>query len=175
MGKNGIRIGDWVEINGVGGEVSDIGLFRTTLLETGNWTDKGHPTGRRVTFINSYAIRGQFFNFSTAGQWLWDELTVSVPNGDDTYATIERIHQAVKQATETEAHKAEAEWKLNAHTGAGGLTQFTADATVNLRPSASGVDVLVRYVTRASDRAESRNRLFQKLLDVLRKPDKHTS
>ena len=175
MGKNGIRIGDWVEINGVGGEVSDIGLFRTTLLETGNWTDKGHPTGRRVTFINSYAIRGQFFNFSTAGQWLWDELTVTVPNADDTYATIERIHQAVKQATEIEAHKAEAEWKRNAPTGAGGLTQFTADATVNLRPSASGVDVLVRYVTRASDRAESRNRLFQKLLDVLRKPDKSTN
>ena len=175
MGKNGIRIGDWVEINGVGGEVSDIGLFRTTLLETGNWTDKGHPTGRRVTFINSYAIRGQFFNFSTTGQWLWDELTVTVPNADDTYATIERIHQAVKQATEIEAHKAEAEWKRNAPTGAGGLTQFTADATVNLRPSASGVDVLVRYVTRASDRAESRNRLFQKLLDVLRKPDKSTN
>ncbi|HSU31308.1 MAG TPA: mechanosensitive ion channel domain-containing protein [Bryobacteraceae bacterium] len=53
MGKNGIRVGDWVEINGVGGEVIEVGLLRTTLLETGNWTDKGHPTGRRVTFINS--------------------------------------------------------------------------------------------------------------------------
>ena len=74
MGKNGIRVGDWVEINGVGGEVVDVGLFRTTLLETGNWTDKGHPTGRRVTFINSFAIKGQYFNFSTTGQWMWDEI-----------------------------------------------------------------------------------------------------
>ena len=79
MGKNGIRVGDWVEINGVGGEVVEIGLFRTAMLETGNWTDKGHPTGRRVTFINSFAIKGQYFNFSTTGQWMWDEIEVTFP------------------------------------------------------------------------------------------------
>ena len=168
MGKNGIRVGDWVEINGVGGEVTEIGLFRTVLFETGNWTDKGHPTGRRVTFINSFAIRGQYFNFSTTGQWLWDELSVSVPAGEDTYAMIERIHKAVIAATEKDAHIAEQEWKRGSRSG--GLSQFTAEATVNLRPSASGLDVLVRYVTRASDRADVRNKLFQKVLDVLRQP-----
>jgi hypothetical protein len=51
------------------------------------------------------------------------------------------------------------------------LSQFTAEPTVNLRPSGAGVDVLVRYVTRASDRYEMRNRLFQRVLDVLRKPE----
>jgi len=71
MGRNGIRVGDWVEINGVAGEVVEVGLFRTTLLETGNGTDKGHPTGRRARFLNSFAVTGQFFNFSTTGQWMW--------------------------------------------------------------------------------------------------------
>src|SRR4029077_8098314 len=52
MGRNGIRAGDWVEINGVGGEVIEIGLLKTVLLETGNWADAGHPTGRRVSFVN---------------------------------------------------------------------------------------------------------------------------
>src|ERR1700689_3779811 len=92
MGKNGIRVGDWVEINGVGGEVVEIGLFRTALLETGNWTDKGHPTGRRVTFINNFAISGQYFNFSTSGQWMWDEISVNIPASADAYKTIEAIH-----------------------------------------------------------------------------------
>ena len=63
MGKSGIRLGDWVEINGVSGEVVDLGIFHTVLLETGNWTDSGHPTGRRVTFTNSYAVEGHYFNF----------------------------------------------------------------------------------------------------------------
>ena len=35
MGKNGIRIGDLVEINGVTGEVVELGMFYTVLLETG--------------------------------------------------------------------------------------------------------------------------------------------
>ena len=47
MGRNGIRIGDWVEINGVSGEVVELGMFHTVLRETGNWTDAGHPTGRQ--------------------------------------------------------------------------------------------------------------------------------
>jgi small-conductance mechanosensitive channel len=172
MGKHGIRVGDWVEINGVGGEVTEIGLFRTTLLETGNWTDKGHPTGRRVTFINSFAIRGQYFNFSTTGQWMWDEISLSVPASDDTYAMVEDIHKAVIQETEKDARVAEQEWKRGSRSD--GLSQFSADATVNLRPSAAGVDVLVRYVTRAAERFEMRNRLFQRVLDVLRRPSGET-
>ena len=81
MGKNGIRVGDWVEVNGISGEVVEIGLLRTVLLETGNWADSGHPTGRRVTFVNSFAIEGHYFNFSTTGQWLWDSIEVGVPSG----------------------------------------------------------------------------------------------
>ena len=71
MGKNGIRIGDWVEIEGVSGEVVEIGLLKTVVLEMGS-TSTGHPTGRRVSFMNKFAIERHFFNFSTAGQWLWD-------------------------------------------------------------------------------------------------------
>jgi small-conductance mechanosensitive channel len=168
MGRNGIRVGDWVEINGVGGEVVEIGVFRTALLETGNWTDKGHPTGRRVTFINNFAISGQFFNFSTAGQWMWDEISVNVPAGESTYKTIEAIHKAVLEQTEKDAKLAEEEWK--SATKQQGLGQFTATPSVDMRPAASGIDILVRYVTRAGDRFEMRNRLYQTVIGLLHQP-----
>ncbi|HSY68050.1 MAG TPA: mechanosensitive ion channel domain-containing protein [Edaphobacter sp.] len=169
MGKNGIRIGDWVEINGVGGEVVEIGLFRTALLETGNWTDKGHPTGRRVTFINNFAITGQYFNFSTSGQWMWDEITVNIPPGVDANKTIEAIHDAVVKETEKDASLAEREWQSSTHQY--GLSQFKATPSVDMRPAASGVDIVVRYVIRAGDRFETRNRLYQSVIDLLHKPD----
>jgi small-conductance mechanosensitive channel len=169
MGRNGIRVGDWVEINGVGGEVVEIGLFRTALLETGNWTDKGHPTGRRVTFINSFAVTGQFFNFSTTGQWMWDEINLNVPTGEGTYKTIEAIHKAVLEQTAKDAKLAEAEWK--SANKLGGLGQFSAAPSVDMRPAASGIDILVRYVTRAGDRFEMRNKLYSTVIELLHKPD----
>jgi small-conductance mechanosensitive channel len=169
MGKNGIRVGDWVEINGVGGEVAEVGLFRTALLETGNWTAKGHPTGRRVMFMNSFAVTGQFFNFSTAGQWMWDEISVNVPAGEGTYKTIEAIHKAVVEQTTEDAKLAEAEWKGTARSR--DLRQFSATPSVDMRPAASGIDILVRYVTRAGDRFEMRNKLYGTVIELLHKPE----
>ncbi len=165
MGKNGIRVGDWVEINSVGGEVVEISLFRTTLMETGNWTDKGHPTGRRVTFINNFAITGQYFNFSTVGQWMWDEIKLNIASGEAAYKTIEAIRDRVVAETDKDAHLAEEEWQRA--TQQQGLSQFTAAPSVDLRPGASGIDIIVRYVTRAGDRFEMRNRIYQAMIDIL--------
>ena len=111
IGRNGVRVGDWVEIKGVGGEVIEIGVFKTVLLEMGNWTNTGHPTGRRVSFMNGYAIEGVYFNFSTAGQWLWDELQVTVPAAGDPYGTAQRIRETVEKETEADAQLAEQDWE----------------------------------------------------------------
>jgi small-conductance mechanosensitive channel len=168
MGKNGVRVGDWVEINGVAGEVIEINLFRTTVLENSAWAEKGHPTGRRATFINNFAVTGQFFNFSTAGQWMWDEMSLSLPASPDTYAKAAQLHQAILEETQDDAQLAEQEWKrVPRHSG---LSHATASSSVNLRPSGAGVNILIRYVTRASDRLKVRNRLNERVIDVLHKP-----
>jgi small-conductance mechanosensitive channel len=166
MGRNGIRVGDWVEIDGVGGEVVDLGVFRTWLLETGNWTANGHPTGRRVSFLNGYAIHGKYFNFSTAGQWMWDEIKVSIPPGAETYPMIDKIREAAVKATEADAQMAEEEWKRV--TKEQGSPQFSAKPSVDMRPAAGGgVDIVVRYVTRAGVRLETRNRLFGTVVELM--------
>ncbi len=165
MGKNGISVGDAVEIDGVSGDVVDIGLFRTTLLETGNWTAKGHPTGRRVAIINKFAINGQYFNFSTAGQFLWDEMTVPMGAQEDPYGRVKAIQEAVHAETDDEAQMAMREWQRSDRLHAAG--KFSTEPEVNLRPSAAGFDVLLRYVTRASERVETRNKLYGTVLGIL--------
>jgi len=168
MGRNGIRLGDWVEINGVSGEVVELGMFHTVLLETGNWTDAGHPTGRHVTFTNSFAIEGHYFNFSTSGQWLWDELTVVVPFGRDAQAIAAAIEKEVMAATADSARQAELEWQRASRGERGG--SISAEPGIAVRPAAGGVEIAVRYVTRASERFALRARLYQSAVQLLAEP-----
>jgi len=166
MGRNGIRVGDWVEINGVGGEVIEIGLLKTVLLETGNWADAGHPTGRRVSFVNSFAIEGHYFNFSTSGQWMWDELELTLSADQDPYTVIDGLQKLVAKDTEANAKKAEQEWQ---HTTTRYHVQtFSAEPAINVRPSGSGVEVRVRYITRAYERHETRKRLYEAIVAMMR-------
>jgi small-conductance mechanosensitive channel len=169
MGKHGMRVGDWVEINGVSGEVVELGIFHTVLLETGNWTDAGHPTGRRVTFTNAFAIEGHYFNFSTTGQWLWDELLVMVPFDRDAHAIAEAIQKEVTAATAESTRQAEAEWQRAAR---GRKLGFTAQPGIAIRPApgGGGVEIAVRYVTRAADRYALRSRLYQSAVQLLSQP-----
>lgn len=167
MGKDGIRPGDWVEINGVGGEVVEVGPLHTILLETGNWLDAAHPTGRKVSFVNSFAIEGHYFNFSTSGQWLWDELQVQVPERADPYPLLDAIKKIVTDETAANAKLAEQEWERVTPAYARG--KFTADPSIAVRPSALGLVIYVRYITRANERQEVRARLYQAVVELMHK------
>jgi small-conductance mechanosensitive channel len=169
MGKNGMRLGDWVEINGVTGEVAELGMFHTVLLETGNWTDSGHPTGRRVTFTNSFAIEGHYFNFSTSGQWLWDELTLVVASSQNPYPVVDAIQKTVQEATAESAGQAEKEWQHAAHSW--NMHALSAAPAINVKPVSGGVEIAVRYITRANERYQLRSKLYQAAMALISKKD----
>ncbi len=168
IGKNGIRVGDWVEIEGVGGEVIEVGLLKTVLLEMGDWTNSGHPTGRRVSFVNKYAIENHYFNFSTAGQWLWDELRMTLADTSTAYQMATQIRDMVEAETEADARVAEQEWERV--TRQYGSRAFSAKPAVDLRPTVGGLEVRVRYITRAPQRYEVKSRLLDKTVALVHAP-----
>lgn len=165
MGRNGIRVGDWVEIEGVGGEVVEIGLLRTVLLEAGNWTEAGHPTGRKVAFMNSFAIEGHYFNFSTSGQWLWDELRLQIPSDRDPYSLIQEVREAVAKETEASARQAEQEW--DRVTRQYGMKSFSAEPVIDIQSTGGGLQIVVRYMAQAQERHELRARLNHAMVELL--------
>jgi small-conductance mechanosensitive channel len=135
-------------------------------LETGNWADAGHPTGRKVTFVNSFAIEGHYFNFSTSGQWLWDEISVQVPQDSDPYLVAEAIKKAAAEETVANARSAEEEW--DRVTPEFAKRTFSAAPTLSIKPMGSGVTVSVRYITRVNERYNVRSRLYREVLQILR-------
>lgn len=96
---------------------------------------------------------------------MWDEITVNVPAGADQQKTLAAIEAVVAKETEEDTKLAEAEWQSSGKSH--GLSQFSAAPSVDLRPAASGIDVLVRYVTRAGERFEMRNKLYGAVIGVL--------
>jgi small-conductance mechanosensitive channel len=168
MGKNGMRVGDWVEIEGVGGEVIELGMLKTVLLEVGNRTNTGHPTGRRVAFMNTFAIENHYFNFSTTGQWFWDELQMTLPLTGDPHRMALAIRERIESETEADATLAEHDWERVTHQY--GTKAFSAKPEVDLRPSINGLEIIVRYITRAPMRYEVKSRLFKAIVDLVHKP-----
>jgi len=167
LGKDGIRAGDWVEINGVAGEVLKVGPLHTVLLETGNWTDASHPTGRKVSFVNSFAIEGHYFNFSTTGQWLWDEIQILVPATADPYAVAEAMQKIAADETAVNAKLAEEEWTRAAPAEI--RRSFSVAPSLSIRPTELGINVVLRYITRASERHAVRTRLYRAAVELLHK------
>ncbi len=169
LGSNGVRVGDWVEIEGVGGEVIEIGVLKTVLLEIGTSSNTGHPTGRRVAFMNKFAIENHYFNFSTAGQWLWDELQVTLPLAANPYPMALAIREKVDQETQADAREADKEWERVTHQY--GTRPFSARPEVDLRPSVNGLEVLVRYITRAPQRYQMKSRMLEAIVSLVHKPE----
>src|SRR6202020_1149022 len=69
-------VGDRVQIGDTRGDVIDIGLLRTTLLETGNWVSRDLYNGRLARVPNSTVLRGSVFNYSQGFRFVWDEINV---------------------------------------------------------------------------------------------------
>ncbi len=165
MGRNGIRIGDLVEINGVTGEVVELGMFYTVLLETGASSTSGHPTGRRVTFTNGFAIEGHYFNFSTSRRWLWDEVRIEVPAGRDPYPIVDAIRAQIEEATADSTRQADAEWKAARRTPA--IATIAAGPSIHLEPAGGGVQIVARYITHVAEREELRTKLYHTAVTML--------
>src|SRR5271168_864282 len=81
-------VGDRIQVGDIRGDVIDIGLLRTTLMETGNWVNKDLYNGRIVRIPNSAVLKGSVFNYSQGFRFIWDQIKVVFTTASD--ATIAR-------------------------------------------------------------------------------------
>lgn len=98
-------MGDRIEIDGQVGDVIDIHLFGTTLLEVGRWVKGDHSTGRILTVPNSMVFRHVVHNYSYGFPFVWDELETVVTFESDW----KRAKEILLEAGQAEAGKLENE------------------------------------------------------------------
>src|ERR1700729_2688457 len=104
-------VGDRVQIGDIRGDVIDIGLLRTTMMETGNWVSKDKYNGRIVRVPNSAVLKGPIFNYSQGFQFVWDEIKVVLTTGSDCELATNMLTRVATEVIGDYLAEAQISWK----------------------------------------------------------------
>ena len=92
--------GDRIEINRLQGDVVDIRLFYTTLMETGGWVQADQSTGRLVHFPNNWLYQHALYNYTRGFGFIWNEIPVTVTFRSDHEAAREIMLELASESAE---------------------------------------------------------------------------
>lgn len=151
------QVGDRIQLGGVTGDVVDIGIVRTTLLEIGNWVDGDQLTGRIVTVANGAVFKDPCFNYTQGSPFIWDEFMIPISYGP----TWKRAQSVILDALNGYA----AETEENARRAMNNLPGVALVGLPDVRPQAyitlteHWVSCRIRYVVEARVRRSVKHRL----------------
>jgi small-conductance mechanosensitive channel len=170
IGKYGIRVGDRVQIGEVTGEVIDLGLVRLHLMELGGHGQLG-PTGRVVAFANSivFQVSSGLFKQIHGVNFVWREITLSLPAGIDYAAAKEKLAAAVSHVLKDDCEEIARQTK-EIQRATASKSGGDAQPRVQLSFSAAGVDAHIRYPVHLQNAAEIDERVSQSAFSVITGP-----
>src|SRR5258708_7656829 len=109
--SNLYRVGDRIQVNETRGDVVDISMMRTTVLETGNWVSGDLYSGRIVRIPNSAVLKGLVFNYSQGFPFVWDEVRIRLTTGSDHQQAREMLLRVAKETVRDYLVEAQGSWK----------------------------------------------------------------
>lgn len=160
---NFYKPGDRVQLGGIKGDVIDIGILRTTLMETGQWVDGDLYNGRIVRIANSFVFKEPVFNYSSDFPFLWDEIKVPVRTGSDHELARSIFNKIVIENTKNFSEEAATTWA--AMTKKYRVEQATTDPIVTLIANDNWIEFTIRYVVDYKKRRITKDRLFTSIIN----------
>jgi len=161
--------GDRIEINGLRGDVIDVRVMRTTVMEIGGWVDADQSTGRIVHFPNSWVFQYALYNYTRSFKFIWNELEMKVTFRSDWRAArdimmkyAEESAAIVEQQARNEIHLISREFLIHYSI----LTPF-----VYVKVVEDGVSLTLRYLCEARKRRGSEHALTVMFLDDFKDHD----
>ena len=168
--RHPFEAGDRIEINGIKGDIIDIRLFQTSLLEIGNWVDADQSTGRIVNFPNSFVFKHENYNYSRGFEFIWNEIPVLLTFESDWKRGKEIMTAHAKNLAE--GLEAEVSRKIDAMRNRYMIYYGKLTPIVYVNIKDSGVELTLRYLTEAKKRRSTQGQLCQAILnDFEKEPD----
>ncbi len=162
-----MNIGDRLEIDGIKGDVIDIDLLRTTMLEVNGWLGTDQPTGRVISMPNNFIFTKKVFNYSHGHPYVWSKIeftmTYSTPAGE-ALALFKRVLEE-----ETQTQFAEARVAASAMRARYGVEDAIYEPKLRMRTGDHGIIFGLYYVAHYKDSTSSRTRITRRVITELEK------
>lgn len=166
------EVGDRIRIGNVYGDVINVSYIDTTLWEfNGEYLSGDHPSGRIIRFANSKVFSEYVYNYSwPLFPFIWNELSLFISYESDFKFTSDTI----KRIVETEIGEAMARrvkrFKIILK------NTLVDELEVNEYPSVilkahnnTWIEVIVRYLVEPKKSGQVKKRLFDAVMDELKK------
>lgn len=159
--------GDRVQLGGIKGDVIDIGILRTTVMELGQWVNGDLYNGRIVRIANSYVFKEPVFNYSADYPFLWDEITLPVRYGSDWQYTRAMLERVVNEIVGDYALKSKDAWDqmLKQYR----LEEAKIDPMITLVANDNWIEFTARYIVDFRRRRWAKDKLYTRILEEVDK------
>jgi small-conductance mechanosensitive channel len=163
--SNFYRVGDRVKLGGIKGDVIDIGILRTTLMEIGDWVNGDLYNGKMVRVANSFVFKEPVYNYSGDFPFLWDEITIPVKtNGDYKYAK-ELFTIVLEEEVGDFANLSQDSW--NKMIGTYSIENARVKPMITMVFDENWITFTLRYVVDYKSRRGTKSILFDKILSAI--------
>jgi small-conductance mechanosensitive channel len=157
------RTGDRIQLGGITGDVIDIGILRTTLMECGDWVKGDQYNGRIVRISNGSVFKDPVFNYSADFPFLWDEITLPVKYGSDPHLARDILLKILQEAVGQYALYAKAAWEQIVKKYK--IEDAKVEPAVTMTADENWMTFTLRYVVDYKERRSIKDRIFTSVLE----------
>lgn len=161
--------GDRIELKGVKGDVIDVGLTKTTLMEIGEWVSSDNYTGRIVQISNAFVFKEPVFNYSRDFPFVWDEIVVPIRYGSDLTLAASLIQQVAAETLGNYHEFARKHWDKMVLKYL--IEHAKVESTLSMKLTDNWMEFTLRYVVAFDQRRTSKHLLFTHLWDAIQKTE----
>lgn len=166
------RIGDRISIDDHIGDVMDIGIMNTTMMEIRGWVKGDQPSGRLVVIPNGQVINHVFYNYTRDHSFVWDEISIPLTYPSDWKLARDIILSILKKETAAMTEQAEAEIERIGEKYF--LPRKVVEPSVYVSFTDNWIMLDARYVTDIRTRRILRSRLSELILSAIEEEERIT-
>ncbi|HOJ28709.1 MAG TPA: mechanosensitive ion channel family protein [Spirochaetota bacterium] len=156
------KTGDRVQLGGIKGDVMDIGVLRTTIMEIGQWVDGDLYNGRIVLVANSFVFKEPVYNYSGEFPFLWDEIKIPIQYGSNYAKAKEIILSIAKKVVTDLPEKTKKQWEHLQQKYR--LENAQTEPMVSIVANDNWVEYTLRYIVDYRKRRITKTELFDRIL-----------